>query len=275
MSVWGIQETISTRHEHSRHTRIASKQVPLTPKSSASPEAISQSPSTAFEHEPSVQQPPKPSSADASAPEGEAAPAPAGQAEEGESSGGGGAFNPQTGEINWDCPCLGGMAHGPCGMQFREAFSCFVFSEAEPKGIDCVEKFKAMQECFREHPDVYGDGAFSSSSRFRKLAVLMILVPAPQKSCGMTRTRTCLCRTSLCLALRRLRFLRRRDRRRPRPRRLRRRPRASPGPLLLPPHDHRATKSTTVARTLNRQHLLHHSLWDCICSTSSAHGTCI
>ena len=49
------------------------------------------------------------------------------------------------------------MAHGPCGMQFREAFSCFVFSEAEPKGIDCVEKFKAMQECFREHPDVYGD----------------------------------------------------------------------------------------------------------------------
>ena len=81
-----------------------------------------------------------------------------GEAEEG--SGGGGAFNPETGEINWDCPCLGGMAYGPCGMQFREAFSCFVFSEADPKGIDCVEKFKAMQECFREHPDVYGDGAY-------------------------------------------------------------------------------------------------------------------
>ncbi|KZT68244.1 hypothetical protein DAEQUDRAFT_336333 [Daedalea quercina L-15889] len=75
--------------------------------------------------------------------------------EESESSGG--AFNPATGEINWDCPCLGGMAHGPCGMQFREAFSCFVFSEKEPKGIDCVEKFKAMQDCFREHPDVYGE----------------------------------------------------------------------------------------------------------------------
>lgn len=70
----------------------------------------------------------------------------------------GGAFNPETGEINWDCPCLGGMAHGPCGQQFREAFSCFVYSEADPKGIDCVEKFKAMQDCFREHPDVYGDG---------------------------------------------------------------------------------------------------------------------
>lgn len=80
-------------------------------------------------------------------------------AEGGEDSGAsGGAFNPETGEINWDCPCLGGMAHGPCGMQFREAFSCFVFSEDEPKGINCVEKFKAMQDCFREHPDVYGEG---------------------------------------------------------------------------------------------------------------------
>jgi len=68
-----------------------------------------------------------------------------------------GAFNPVTGEINWDCPCLGGMAHGPCGPQFREAFSCFVFSEKEPKGIDCVEKFKGMQDCFREHPDIYGE----------------------------------------------------------------------------------------------------------------------
>lgn len=73
-------------------------------------------------------------------------------------SGGDGAFNPETGEINWDCPCLGGMAHGPCGLQFREAFSCFVFSEAEPKGMECIEKFKAMQDCFREHPDVYADG---------------------------------------------------------------------------------------------------------------------
>ena len=25
-------------------------------------------------------------------------------------------------EINWDCPCLGGMAHGPCGEEFKAAF---------------------------------------------------------------------------------------------------------------------------------------------------------
>lgn len=53
-----------------------------------------------------------------------------------------GAFNPETGEINWDCPCLGGMAHGPCGEEFKTAFSCFVFSEADPKGMDCIEKFQ-------------------------------------------------------------------------------------------------------------------------------------
>lgn len=67
-----------------------------------------------------------------------------------------GAFNEETGEINWDCPCLGGMAYGPCGEQFRAAFSCFVFSKEEPKGVDCIENFKTMQNCFREHPDVYG-----------------------------------------------------------------------------------------------------------------------
>ncbi|KAL9615470.1 MAG: hypothetical protein Q9167_000148 [Letrouitia subvulpina] len=67
-----------------------------------------------------------------------------------------GAFNEETGEINWDCPCLGGMAFGPCGEQFRAAFSCFVFSKEDPKGMDCIENFKNMQDCFREHPDVYG-----------------------------------------------------------------------------------------------------------------------
>lgn len=53
-----------------------------------------------------------------------------------------GAFNPETGEINWDCPCLGGMADGPCGEDFKTAFSCFVYSNEEPKGMDCIDKFQ-------------------------------------------------------------------------------------------------------------------------------------
>ena len=48
------------------------------------------------------------------------------------------------------------MAHGPCGEQFKAAFSCFVFSTEEPKGVDCIEKFKDMQNCFREYPEHYG-----------------------------------------------------------------------------------------------------------------------
>ncbi|KIK67332.1 hypothetical protein GYMLUDRAFT_37428 [Collybiopsis luxurians FD-317 M1] len=82
---------------------------------------------------------------------------PAANSEEASEGASQGAYDPVTGEINWDCPCLGGMAHGPCGPEFREAFSCFVYSEEEPKGINCVEKFQAMQTCFRVHPEVYAD----------------------------------------------------------------------------------------------------------------------
>lgn len=60
-----------------------------------------------------------------------------------------------NGDINWNCPCLGGMATGPCGVQFRDAFSCFHYSKAEPKGSDCLEKFKAMQTCMQKYPTVY------------------------------------------------------------------------------------------------------------------------
>lgn len=78
-----------------------------------------------------------------------------------------GAFNPETGEINWDCPCLGGMAHGPCGEDFKAAFSCFVFSKEEPKGMDCIDSFKKMQDCFREHPDVYA-GELADDEEFEE-----------------------------------------------------------------------------------------------------------
>ncbi|KAI8713386.1 Mitochondrial intermembrane space import and assembly protein 40 [Fusarium sp. LHS14.1] len=74
-----------------------------------------------------------------------------------------GAYNPETGEFNWDCSCLGGMAHGPCGEEFKSSFSCFMLSTDEPKGMNCIEHFKVMQECFKKYPDVYGgeltDGA--------------------------------------------------------------------------------------------------------------------
>jgi mitochondrial intermembrane space import and assembly protein 40 len=60
-----------------------------------------------------------------------------------------------SGEINWNCPCLGGMATGPCGVEFREAFSCFHYSESETKGSECYEAFKTMRDCFEKYPTVY------------------------------------------------------------------------------------------------------------------------
>lgn len=65
------------------------------------------------------------------------------------------AINEETGEINWDCPCLQAALAPPCGEFFREAFACFVASKTEPKGADCLEKFTAMQDCFRAHPEAY------------------------------------------------------------------------------------------------------------------------
>ncbi|TNY22318.1 hypothetical protein DMC30DRAFT_392541 [Rhodotorula diobovata] len=123
-------------HHHSSITETVNEAVQsITP--AVAPAAESPAPST-----PSSSSSSSPSSADPADPASQQA-----------------AFNPETGEINWDCPCLGGMADGPCGEEFKAAFSCFVYSEAEPKGIDCVEKFRGMQECFRRHPDIYGDEA--------------------------------------------------------------------------------------------------------------------
>ncbi|KAL1114905.1 hypothetical protein AAG570_007729 [Ranatra chinensis] len=59
------------------------------------------------------------------------------------------------GTINWNCPCLGGMSTGPCGVEFREAFSCFHYSQSDPKGSDCVEPFKIMQDCMLKFPATY------------------------------------------------------------------------------------------------------------------------
>lgn len=60
-----------------------------------------------------------------------------------------------SGEINWNCPCLGGMASGPCGTEFKEAFSCFHYSKEEVKGSECLEQFRSMQECLQRYPELY------------------------------------------------------------------------------------------------------------------------
>ncbi|XP_033483674.1 mitochondrial intermembrane space import and assembly protein 40 [Epinephelus lanceolatus] len=60
-----------------------------------------------------------------------------------------------NGDINWNCPCLGGMASGPCGSQFKDAFSCFHYSKEEVKGSECIDQFRGMQECMQRYPELY------------------------------------------------------------------------------------------------------------------------
>ncbi|CAL8255815.1 unnamed protein product [Arctogadus glacialis] len=69
-----------------------------------------------------------------------------------------------NGEVNWNCPCLGGMASGPCGSQFKEAFSCFHYSKEEVKGSECIDNFRAMQECMQRYPELYPQDEDSESS---------------------------------------------------------------------------------------------------------------
>jgi intermembrane space import and assembly protein 40 len=62
-----------------------------------------------------------------------------------------------NGDINWDCPCLGGAAHGPCGTEFRQAFSCFHYSQEDPKGSDCFPQFREMHVCFSKYPQIFNN----------------------------------------------------------------------------------------------------------------------
>ena len=67
----------------------------------------------------------------------------------------GGAINAETGEVNWDCPCLANALLPPCGSYFKAAFGCFASSKSKPQGMECVEQFAAFRECLALHPDIY------------------------------------------------------------------------------------------------------------------------
>lgn len=69
-----------------------------------------------------------------------------------------------NGAINWDCPCLGGMASGPCSLFFRRAFTCFHNSDSANKGAECLSDFAALTECLAKYPKLYGNHDKSSSN---------------------------------------------------------------------------------------------------------------
>lgn len=54
-----------------------------------------------------------------------------------------------------ECPCIAHLRSGPCGVQFSDAFVCFLKSTAEEKGSDCVHPFVALQNCIKANPDAF------------------------------------------------------------------------------------------------------------------------
>ncbi|EXB96346.1 hypothetical protein L484_023064 [Morus notabilis] len=54
-----------------------------------------------------------------------------------------------------ECPCIAHLRSGSCGVQFSEAFLCFLKSTAEEKGSDCVHPFVALQNCIKANPDAF------------------------------------------------------------------------------------------------------------------------
>ncbi|KAJ0710677.1 putative mitochondrial intermembrane space import and assembly protein [Helianthus annuus] len=54
-----------------------------------------------------------------------------------------------------ECPCIQNLRTGPCGSQFSEAFLCFMKSNAEEKGSDCVNPFVALQKCIQINPNAF------------------------------------------------------------------------------------------------------------------------
>ncbi|CAN1168021.1 Mitochondrial intermembrane space import and assembly protein 40 homolog [Linum perenne] len=56
-----------------------------------------------------------------------------------------------------ECPCISELRNGDCGVQFSDAFLCFLKSTSEEKGSDCVHPFVALQNCIKANPDAFKD----------------------------------------------------------------------------------------------------------------------
>lgn len=60
------------------------------------------------------------------------------------------------GSINWSFPTLIQKATGPCGIEFRESFTCFHYGKKEPNNnLKCIDKFIIMTHCMHKYPELY------------------------------------------------------------------------------------------------------------------------
>lgn len=56
-------------------------------------------------------------------------------------------------EIKWGNQFLKPISSGPCGREFKDAFS-LVLSSLDLKGADTIKKLEALRRCLNDHPDI-------------------------------------------------------------------------------------------------------------------------
>lgn len=66
-------------------------------------------------------------------------------------------------EVALQCPCVEDMMTSPCKDTFVDSFSCFMKSNEEIKGYDCVEHFERFQACLVANPGIIDDFLTSKS----------------------------------------------------------------------------------------------------------------
>ncbi|KAF5737961.1 mitochondrial intermembrane space import and assembly protein 40 [Tripterygium wilfordii] len=67
-----------------------------------------------------------------------------------------------------ECPCIADLRNGPCGVQFSEAFLCFLKSTADEKGSDCVHPFVALQDCIKANPNAFSEDVLEDDEDRKK-----------------------------------------------------------------------------------------------------------
>lgn len=48
---------------------------------------------------------------------------------------------------DWNCACFGDELIKPCAEGFKEAYTCFHYSKAQPKGSECIPHMQKYKDC--------------------------------------------------------------------------------------------------------------------------------
>lgn len=59
------------------------------------------------------------------------------------------------------------LVQGPCSDSFKDSFACFMRSQHETKGMDCITQFEGFQACLHRNPEYAEEMLQGSNSNSR------------------------------------------------------------------------------------------------------------